>query len=469
VEHMVWPARRTLLAAIALGLAGIFAAISTSSAAETSDDLVQLVVGLLGEQDKDLRALGLEQVRTGVPGEAATRQFAAQLPKLSADAQEGLIRALADRGDAAARPAVLAMLTQSKEESVQVAAVSALGFLGESGDVPRLVERLASSSKPQQAAARASLVRLRGEETPKAIVGQMKTSVVPVQVALIEILAARRALDTKDDLLRAAVADDPKVRAAAMKALGQLAGPDQVAGMVAGVLRAEPGSERSAAEKCIMFVCLRTADADKRADPLLAAMDKLSADDRTAMLSTLGRVGGAKARKVIEAAVSDPDPALHEIGLRALCNWPDASIAPRLIELVKTAKAPEHRTRALRALIRVAPLPDDRPDLQRLELLKQAVAMCQRDEDRLLALQRAAAIRTPETLRYVLPFVDQPQYAEQACETIVELAHHRTLRQPNKAEFDRALDKVLATSQDAVVKDRATRYKNDQTWVRPKK
>ena len=71
-----------------------------------------------------------------------------------------------------------------------------------------------------------------------------------------------------------------------------------------------------------------------------------------------------------------------------------------------------------------------------------------------------------ETLRYVLPFVDQPQHAEAACESIVELAHHRGLREPNKAEFHRALDKVLATTKDAVVIDRAKRYKADQTWVR---
>jgi hypothetical protein len=51
---------------------------------------------------------------------------------------------------------------------------------------------------------------------------------------------------------------------------------------------------------------------------------------------------------------------------------------------------------------------------------------------------------------------------------VVELAHHRGLREPNKAEFDQALDKVIQTSQDATVVDRAQRYKKGQTWVRPK-
>src|SRR5512145_2824406 len=54
---------------------------------EPADELVQLVVGLLEDKDKDLRALGLEQVRTAAKGPAATRRFAALLPNLPPDTQ----------------------------------------------------------------------------------------------------------------------------------------------------------------------------------------------------------------------------------------------------------------------------------------------------------------------------------------------------------------------------------------------
>ncbi len=185
------------------------------------------------------------------------------------------------------------------------------------------------------------------------------------------------------------------------------------------------------------------------------------------MLSTLGRVVGPAALNMVASAIASRDPGHHAAGLRALSNWPDASVAPRLIKLAKTDKHPAHRTTALRALIRVAPLPDGRPDMQKLELLQQAMAMSTRDAERNLVLQRARAIRIPETLRFIAPYLDQPRYAQQACETVVELAHHRNLREPNKAKFDRALDKVMLTSKDATVIDRAKRYKKGQTWVRP--
>ena len=439
------------------------------SSRAAADELVDLVVGLLGDEDKDVRALGFEQVRTEAKGEAATRLFAAQLPKIKPEAQVGLLSALSDRGDRAARPAVVALLDKSTEESVRVAAMKALGFLGEPTDTQRLVKLLDSESKGERSAARKSLTDLAGETVPGAIVGEMKNARPELRVTLIEILASRRAFRSVDALLAAAIDDDSSVRKAAMKALGELAGPDHIAGMVQGVLKAADSRERADAEKRVMFACARIKDVDKRAEPVLAAMQKLSEGNHRKMLSTLGRVGGEPARKVVEKAIASDDAKLHELGIKALCNWPDASVAPRLMELAINDDHDSHKIATLRALIRVAPLKDDRSDADRLQILRKAMVMATRNDERKLALDRARGIRTVESLRFILPYADQAKFAEQACLSIVELAHHRGLRVPNQAEFDKALDKVIATSKDAVVVDRARRYKKDETWVRPKK
>ena len=447
--------------ALALSVVG-----RSARAAEAEDPLVTMVVTILGDADKDVRSLGLDQVRTAAPGEAATRQFAAQLAALPPDAQAGLLGALADRGDRVARTAVLETLAESEGE-VRVAAIAALGALGDATDAPLLSEYLASGEASVQVAAQASLVRLTGDGVIAAIAAQMKEAPAPLHASLIGILAERRAVETIPTLLADAVGPDAEVRAAAMVALGQLGEQEHVAGMVAGVLKAIAGKEREAAERAVVAVCIRHED-PQRAEPLLSAVDALDVADRPVLLPTLGRVGGAKAREIIEAAIADSDPEQHKLGLQALCNWPDASVASRLIELAKSDEHPAHRTTALRALIRIAPLPDGRADIEKLALLKQAMELCTRDEERNLIFNRASAIRIPETLAFAESYLDQPPYAQQACETVVELAHHRALREANKAAFDRALDQAIETSQDAVIVERAQRYKQGQTWVRPR-
>ena len=443
--------------AIVVGLDGALPA-----ADDSGDELVQMIVNLVSEKDKEMRAVGLQQVREEAKGLAATKRFAALLPKLTPDAQAALLDALADRGDAAARPAVLEML-KSQEAPVRAAAIRALGSLGEAADVPRLVQSLRAAAGPEKSAAQASLARMQGQGVHAAIVAELKQAKPDARVELIGVLASRRAKDGVPSILAAAQDDNPAVRMAAMTALGQLAGPEHLADMLKGVLKAEPGAEREAAEKAVMFVCNRTEDADKRAAPLLAAFAKLGEDDQTALLTTLGRVGGPAALKVVQAAIADTHAQRRDAGIRALCNWPDASVAGKLLDLAQTAKAANHRTSALRALIRVAALPDKRTDAEKLDLLKKAMTLATRDEERNLVLKRVRAVRTIESLRFAAPYMDQPKFAQEACATVVELAHHRGLREPNKAEFDKALDTVIAASKDADLVDLAKRYQKGQT------
>lgn len=451
-----------------LVLATITCCSSLGAKDQANEALIKMVVGFLADSDKDIRSLAFDQIRNAAPGEAATKRFAANLPKLSTTAQIGLLGALADRGDKAAKPAVLELLDSRNDPSLRAAAMGALGKLGDATDCPKLIGWLSEGDDSIKKAAREALVQIRGKDVSTEIATAIPAVVSTNQIALIEILTSRRALDTIPTLLELAVGKDQKLRAAAMASLGQLAGPEHVGGMTAGVLQAAKGAERAAAEKNLMFVCNRIEDRESRAQPLLEAMKKLSNTDRIAMLSTLGRIGGKPALLQVEKAISSRNSALHSAGLRAISNWPDASVAQRLIVLAKSDKHVNHRRTARMALIRIAPLPDGRTDAEKLELLQTAMKMATSDAERNYALKRAAAIRLPETLRFILPYADQSQHAQQACQSIVELAHHRKLRDDNKTEFHAALDKVIATTKDAVVIDRANRYKKGQTWLRPK-
>ena len=300
------------LAVVVVSLAGRIAA------ADDDGDLVGTIVGLVSDKDKDIRALGLQQVREAAKGAKATRQFAALLPKLPPDAQIGLLDALADRGDKAARPAVLELL-KSHDEQVHDASLHALGSLGEAPDIPLMVKSLSAPAAPEQAVARASLTHLPGQAIDAAVAGELKGATPKIRAELIEILAARRAIGTVPDLLAAAGDSDAMVRKAAMAALGQLASASDVAGMLNGVLKAAPGIEREGAERAVLLVCNRIEDPAKRAVPVLAVWSKFSEDEKTALLPTLGRVGNADALKIDEAAIPDKDPRRSQAGIRAIC------------------------------------------------------------------------------------------------------------------------------------------------------
>jgi HEAT repeat protein len=431
------------------------------------EELVELVTGLLADPDKEVRALAFDQIRKEAKGEAATRKFAEFLPKFPAETQIGLLSALADRADPAAAPAVRSLLAASPPEPVRIAALKALGALGGKEDLALLVKLVSAESELVREAARASLIRLPGEASA-AMVAELKTPPPSTRVVLLQVLAARRAREAVPDVLAAAADSDPAVRQAALNALVELATGEHVASMLGLVRKAAAGRERDAVEKAVAAVCRQNAEPPNQAEPVLKVLSGSSEAERVVLLPTLGRIGGPAALAVVEKAVNSPREELHAAGVRALCNWPDGSVVSRLLRIARTDADADLQKLALASLIRVAPLDDERDERRRLDALRTVYVMCATDEQRKQVLDRAKAIRHIDTLRFLVPFLEQPEFAPEACQTVVELAHHSSLREANRDEFHRVLDQVIETSRDATIIDRAKRYKAGQTWVRPK-
>ena len=107
--------RRTVFGGLVLGSLILFPS-AKSFAADAPEEFLQLVVKLIGDSDREFRAAGLDHVRSSAGGTEGTRLFAGLLPKLEPAGQSALIRALAERGDIAARPAIIMLLNSSADE-----------------------------------------------------------------------------------------------------------------------------------------------------------------------------------------------------------------------------------------------------------------------------------------------------------------------------------------------------------------
>ena len=461
--------QRVLYAIAALCLMAVLPPADAWATESPSDDLVQMIVKLIGDPDKEFRAAGLDKLRTSAKGAAATQQFASMLKKLDAQGQVALLNALADRGDASARSAILELISASKEDTVRAAGIAAMGSLGGAADLPLLVKSLSASSNAEQAAAKQSLIKIAGETVCGALAAESKSASPAVRATLLDVLANRRASDEGPTFVAAAIDDNGQVRSAAMNALGQIGRPEQLTAMLAGVLKAAKGGERDNAERNVASVCARIDNQDQRATKLIESLNTVPVSDRDELLSLVGRVGGKKLIDFVADIAFGNDAARRKLGIDALSKWPDASVADKLLEIVNKASDPAERNQAFQGYVKIGATRDNRNDKQRLDRMKDAMKAAKTPEEQTLVINRTRTSYDVEAVRFVLPYLDQPAFAQAACETIVEIAHHREVRDPNKAEFDKILDKVIEVTKDPVVVDRAQRYKRGETWERPKK
>lgn len=442
-------------------------AIPRIASADASSDLVEQIVKLLSNPDREFRAAGLEKVRTSANGAAQTQAFAAQLPKLDASARAALIAALGDRGDAAALPAVLEQVGSADEE-VRAAALVALGEIGSASDLAVLVKSLTSASGAEQQAARIALTRMRDASLAKTIAAESKSAGPQLRGKLIEVLAARRATGELDAIIAATTDNDGGVRTVAMNALGQIGKPDQLAAILPGVLKADKGRERDNAERNVVEVCRRIDNEDHRGDALISALGTIDAAQRDELMPLIGRVGGKRLIKFVADIATGDDTSRRSFGIDALGKWPDASSADTLLEIASKTKDTAVRRQAFLAFVKVCANRDDRNDQQRLERMKQALKEARTTEEKIAVINRTRTAYDVEAMRLVRPFLDQPEYCPIACETIVELAHQRQIRDPNKAEFDSVLDQVIKLTDNKELIERANRYKRGETWERKK-
>ena len=393
--------------------------------------------------------------------------LAADMSKMPATSQIAVLSAARIRSDRKLLPAALGAL-KSTDEAVRVAAIRALGAVGDISVLPQLVQCAAKEGEIGKVA-QESIAMLKGRDIDAKIIAFLRGEKdAERRAAWIDVIAFRHPGGAVDVLRAEAVNADPIVRGHAMTALAQVAAPGDLAGLLAGVLAAQPGAERDAAEHAVVLLLTSVKPAGDRAVQVLAAIDA-APGDHLALLPLAARFGGPAARERVKAALANGDAKVHEAGLHALCNWPNAEFADEMLHQIDDAKDPAERTMLVRAYSRVVSTPAQganaaknaaQKDAQRLAGLKKAMGLAQQDDERVYILERASAVRTLDALRFVLPYVDQPALSEPACAAVAELAHHKELRDPHKAEFRPAVEKVLRTAKDQAVIDNCKRSRD---------
>ncbi|MFO0821861.1 MAG: HEAT repeat domain-containing protein [Gemmataceae bacterium] len=425
----------------------------------SGDKAGELVMNILTGADASEKAIAIGQIANLSAG--ALKTLAAGIERLTPANRVSVITAIAARGDRSQLPVILAA-AQDADPGVKRAGVLALGRLGDASAVGVLLDLMASKDAVAGAAAD-SLVALPAEGVNEKLLLVLEAEKMPARaVALISILERRKATVAVPAFLKAAAGTDAGIRTAAFSGLKTLAAPEHLPGMVAAFLKTEKGNERNQAEQAIVVVAFQNTNAEKRAEPVLAAFKDTAKDHAVDLLPLLGRLGGSEAHKVVRAALASTEPGMHDAAVVALCNWPDSSANEDLLALAEKGKDAE-KLRGLQALIRVNTVLIERTPEERLAalgMMKKAMELATRDQERRAILEGLGNIRHIDTLHYILPYLDQPALAQAACKGIVDLAHSKMLREPNKAEFVKVLDRVIAMSKDKNLVERAKGYRN---------
>lgn len=343
-------------------------------------------------------------------------------------------------------------------------AIITVGTIGSSREIPSLLEQVFEGKNKELA--KQSLVRMNDRMLDARLLGTLEAEKDNGRFEQIaDILNKRENAAAMPIILARAKTPNCPNRLELLQIAEGLASKDEIGGFIEVWAGITNRGQKDRAEQIIA----RLVDGDSK--PVTAKRTTANYAD---MFSLLGRIGDdASLEEIRNRVFGKPlpssmtaTPELKAAALRAMCNWPNARVANDLLQVVEgTGFANPEKIAALRGYIRVASLPNDRIGINvrekgKVEMLEKAMKLSTRVDEKRLAIQRAGQVRHVDSLNFIMRHFDTADLQSDACNSVVELAHHTELRNSAKTEFGAALDKVLKTSKDQNLLDRAKRYRD---------
>lgn len=433
-------------------LGGLGVNAPTVSADDGDDEIIGMIMDELKSGDRERQTGAIALIRD-IPGPAVTKALTEALPELSAPVQVMLISALADRGDAEALPAVVEVL-EVEDESVRVAALKAIGVLGDTSCVSLLAKQAAQTRGQVRKAARDSLYRLRGEDVDSVILDALATAEPALKAELVRAIGERNITGGIETLLTTAKDENRKVRTESFKVLKTVAGPDDLPALVDLAMNLAAESDRREAEKTVAAVAHKIEEVDKQAAPVLAAWPNVKdPEDRASLLRILGRIGDNTALPTLRTALADENGDVRDAAVRALADWPTAEPLPDLLKIAQTSQDRVHRIVALRGFVRLIGVAEDLSDAQAIESYRKAMELAPSDNERKRVLSGVAQAGTPAALTMASTHLDDPSLQLEAASAVVRIAAQIGAAHPEPCK--EALNKVIESTENEAIRGQA--------------
>ena len=359
-----------------------------------------------------------------------------------------ILHVLARRGDESAFRAVASAM-KDKDEPVRLLAIKALGSVGKERSVPLLIDALPGGTPQVARALRNALVGVAGEKSNEVLAaGLARVRSGPdasaVRLTLLDILATRQAAEAADAvfaLARKTTGDrDAAVRLAAIKALGKLADGSFAPRLVDLLGSEKQGEEFKAVEDALLETCRRIRDGRQQVEPLLPGMGAADARMRCALLRVAGRIATAEAVPMLVEALKDGSAEVRDVAMRSLSDFPNDRPAPELLKIARTTSELKYQILALRGYVRMAER--KRNDGEKISMMKEAISLAKRPDERKLVLGKMGNIRTVESLKAIIPYISEAAIANEAGQAAYNVA--RRLGKRDAGVVSEAMEKVAA-------------------------
>jgi len=355
-----------------------------------------------------------------IPGEEATARWIAKMKEVSPDVQAQIITMFGDRGDKTALPIVQQNL-KSHEKAIRLAAIPAAARLGKKDVFEDLMSLLQSDDEDEITAVQKALLGFPSDLVVPAAAGAMD-KVPPVsKVALIEILAERKAREHVEVVFEQSESDEDRVKRAALAGLESLVSERDLPRLIDTLLQTNDSRDIRLLQNAIVAASNQVDEKEKRADLLLEAIKTAEDEKQIDLLRPLSRIGGQNALKIVVAKTKSEDSKIQTAAMSVLSEWVELDAAEELIEICQSTENQRYLLMALRGYTRLVheSVLDEGEKLARYKEVLDAVSD---NSAKAIVFSGLGALESIEAFRLAAYYLDEPELRSRAAMAVARIA-----------------------------------------------
>lgn len=349
---------------------------------------------------------------------ASNKQWLQTLSSVSPAARVQVIHYLAQSQDETLLPAMLNLL-KDKNKEVRIAAIDATQKTGQQNALPDLLDVMKKGDADEITTVKNSILLMKGDKVTTTIAGELNNVPAAAKVALIEVLAAREADHSLNDVLAQLSSSDTSVHRAAVEALPFLVAQKDLAKLFS-LLNTAESTDVNSLQQAVIAASAEIKDTVERTKVIIEEMRGVPKEKQLLYFNVLAAIGGDDALNAVQSALENGDEQTKTAAVTALSKANGAKAARMLLHIAGQNNA-AYSQAALNGYIDIihrSSFPGD----QKLLMLKEAMSLAQNDAQKKNILEQTAGCQTFLALLFAGNYLDDPAVQQEAAMAIMNIA-----------------------------------------------
>jgi HEAT repeat protein len=270
---------------------------------------------------------------------------------------------------------------KAKSDTVQVAAIQALGVSGNESSFAALAAAVDSKDEARSAAAVNAVAALKGNGVSALVLKSAMASDVSAKAKWLDIVSQRANHETLPFVIECAKSPQADVRSAAFAALKNVMESGDLAALVDLQSSARENADKKAWREALVKVAKSRAGDAKAVELLKPLLEKSKDSDLQPVAAAVAGVDNKEAADALKAQLASPDVDRRKDIIRALSSVRNQTSMDLLEDSAANGKDPSEKILALRGLLDTVRQMNLR-DEEKVKIWARAWDLAQRQEEK---------------------------------------------------------------------------------------